>query len=91
VGPRNEGFQRQMRSASQLAVHETYEDLFGRNPTQLNDLRKRYFLPYCESSASWAWMVMEWEFPPLLLLLWREQHPEGHEQTYIDFNGPWSA
>jgi len=36
-------------------------------------------------------MVMEWEFPPLLLLLWREQHPEDHEQTYIDFNGPRSA
>jgi hypothetical protein len=26
------------------------------------------------------------EFPPLLLVLWREQHPEGHEQTHIDFN-----
>jgi hypothetical protein len=26
------------------------------------------------------------EFPPLLLVLWREQHPEGHEQTYFDFN-----
>jgi hypothetical protein len=26
------------------------------------------------------------EFPPLLLALWREQHPEGHEQTYFDFN-----
>jgi hypothetical protein len=26
------------------------------------------------------------EFPPLLLVLWREQHPEGHEQTYLDFN-----
>jgi hypothetical protein len=26
------------------------------------------------------------EFPPLLLELWREQHPEGHEQTYLDFN-----
>jgi hypothetical protein len=24
--------------------------------------------------------------PPLLLELWREQHPEGHEQMYIDFN-----
>jgi hypothetical protein len=24
--------------------------------------------------------------PPLLLELWREQHPDGHEQTYIDFN-----
>ena len=26
------------------------------------------------------------EFPPLLLVLWREQHPEGHGQTYLDFN-----
>jgi len=26
------------------------------------------------------------EFPPLLLELWREQRPEGHEQTYFDFN-----
>lgn len=23
--------------------------------------------------------------PPLLLELWREQHPEGHEQTALDF------
>jgi hypothetical protein len=23
------------------------------------------------------------EFPPLLLVLWREQHPEGHEQTIL--------
>ena len=26
------------------------------------------------------------EFPPLLLVLWPEHHPEGHEQTYLDFN-----
>jgi hypothetical protein len=26
------------------------------------------------------------EFPPLLLVLWREQHTEGNEQRYIDFN-----
>jgi hypothetical protein len=25
------------------------------------------------------------EMPPLLLELWREQHPEGHEQVMIDF------
>jgi hypothetical protein len=25
------------------------------------------------------------EIPPLLLTLWREQHPEGHEQVMIDF------
>ena len=24
-------------------------------------------------------------FTPLLLVLWREQHPEGHEQVMIDF------
>ncbi len=24
--------------------------------------------------------------PPLLLMLWREQHPDGHEQTLLDFN-----
>jgi hypothetical protein len=23
--------------------------------------------------------------PPLLLALWREQHPNGHEQVQIDF------
>jgi hypothetical protein len=23
--------------------------------------------------------------PPLLLQLWREQHPDGHEQVMIDF------
>jgi len=25
------------------------------------------------------------EMPPLLLELWREQHPNGHEQTHLDF------
>ena len=25
------------------------------------------------------------EMPPFLLLLWREQHPGGHEQLFIDF------
>ncbi len=23
--------------------------------------------------------------PPLLLVLWREQHPKGHEQKQLDF------
>jgi hypothetical protein len=27
------------------------------------------------------------QMPPLLLQLWREQHPEGHEQTKLDFSG----
>ena len=26
--------------------------------------------------------------PPLLLELWREQHPRGHEQTALDFRRP---
>lgn len=26
------------------------------------------------------------EMPPLLLTLWREQHPGGHEQTNLDFS-----
>jgi hypothetical protein len=25
------------------------------------------------------------QMPPLLLQLWREQHPDGHEQTTLDF------
>lgn len=25
------------------------------------------------------------EMPPLLLILWREQHPRGHEQRMLDF------
>jgi hypothetical protein len=30
-------------------------------------------------------MVVLTEFPPLLLVLWPEQHPEGRLQTYLDF------
>jgi hypothetical protein len=26
------------------------------------------------------------EMSPLLLILWREQHPHGHEQIFFDFN-----
>jgi hypothetical protein len=29
--------------------------------------------------------------PPLLLELWREQHPLGHEQTALDFKGNFPA
>jgi hypothetical protein len=29
--------------------------------------------------------------PPLLLKLWREQHPLGHEQTALDFNANFPA
>jgi len=27
------------------------------------------------------------ELPALLLELWREQHPRGHEQTVLNFRG----
>jgi hypothetical protein len=29
--------------------------------------------------------------PPLLLELWREQHPRGHEQTVLNFSQPPKA
>jgi hypothetical protein len=29
--------------------------------------------------------------PPLLLELWRERHPLGHEQTALDFKGNFPA
>jgi hypothetical protein len=29
--------------------------------------------------------------PPLLLELWREQHPLGHEQTALDFKSNFPA
>ena len=28
---------------------------------------------------------LRWDWPPLLRLLWREQHPKGHEQTVFNF------
>jgi len=28
---------------------------------------------------------LRWEWPPLLRLLWREQHPKAHEQTVLNF------
>lgn len=31
------------------------------------------------------------EWPRLLRVLWREQHPSGHEQTAIDFSGTMST
>ncbi len=29
---------------------------------------------------------LRWEWPPLLRVLWREQHPEGHEQTVLNLS-----
>jgi hypothetical protein len=31
------------------------------------------------------------QMPPLLLELWREQHPLGHEQTALDFKANFPA
>jgi hypothetical protein len=39
----------------------------------------------CHSKVHRTKVVLT-EFPPLLLVLWREQHPEGHEQAYVDFD-----
>jgi hypothetical protein len=30
-------------------------------------------------------VVSKKPLPPLLLVLWREQHPDGQEQTLLDF------
>lgn len=31
------------------------------------------------------------EMPALLLELWREQHPDGHEQTRLDFREKFAS
>ena len=41
--------------------------------------------PACHAKIHHTKVVFS-EMPPLLLELWREQHPEGHEQTRLDFN-----
>jgi hypothetical protein len=40
--------------------------------------------PGCHAKVSRTRVVLS-EMPPLLLELWREQYPHGHEQTTIDF------
>jgi hypothetical protein len=40
--------------------------------------------PGCHAKVHRTKMVLT-ELPPLLLVLWREQHPEGQEQTILDF------
>jgi hypothetical protein len=40
--------------------------------------------PGCQAKVGRTRVVLS-EMPPLLLVLWREQHPEGHEQVMIDF------
>ncbi len=40
--------------------------------------------PGCHSKVHRTIAILT-EMPPLLLELWREQHPNGHEQTPLDF------
>jgi len=40
--------------------------------------------PGCHAKVHRTKAVLS-QMPPLLLVLWREQHPHGHEQTAIDF------
>ena len=40
--------------------------------------------PGCHAKVHRTKVVLS-EMPLLLLILWREQHPEGHEQTNLDF------
>ena len=42
--------------------------------------------PGCHAKVHHTKAVLS-EMPPLLLELWREQHPYGHEQTMLDFRG----
>ena len=40
--------------------------------------------PACHAKIHHTRVVFS-EMPPFLLELWREQHPEGHEQTRLEF------
>jgi len=40
--------------------------------------------PSCHAKVGRTKVVLS-EMPPLLLQLWREQHPEGHEQIVLNF------
>ena len=42
--------------------------------------------PGCHAKVHRTKMVLT-ELPPLLLELWREQHPKGQEQTVLNFRG----
>ena len=41
--------------------------------------------PACHAKVTKTKTVLA-AMPPLLLLLWREQHPDGHEQTQLGFD-----
>ncbi len=38
----------------------------------------------CHAKVTRTQLVQD-DWPPFLRLLWREQHPDGHEQTRLDF------
>lgn len=40
--------------------------------------------PACHTRVHKTQVVLD-RMPPLLLQLWRELHPHGHEQTFLDF------
>jgi 5-methylcytosine-specific restriction endonuclease McrA len=42
--------------------------------------------PACHAKVGRTKAVFS-QMPPLLLQLWREQHPNGHEQITLDFRG----
>jgi hypothetical protein len=46
--------------------------------------------PGCHAKVERTKMVLA-EMTPLLLVLWREQHPEGQEQIMLAFNAPEPA
>ncbi len=39
----------------------------------------------CHAKVTRTQFVQD-DWPPFLRLLWREQHPDGHEQTRLDFS-----
>jgi len=43
--------------------------------------------PGCHAKVHRTKAVLS-QMPPLLLELWREQHPKGHEQTALEFRLP---
>ena len=45
--------------------------------------------PACHARVTRT-LVMDKGWPPLLVVLWREQHPEAHEQRQLDFR-LWTA
>ena len=69
-----------------ITHNSTQERIFKRSPS-LATLARRSMISLClrcHAKVGRTKCVLS-EMPPLLLLLWREQHPDGHEQVMIDF------